>query len=190
MPTSPPQDNCILIVVDALDRIEQIGGLWLQSAGAGGAADLLQPQQVLGQPLSRFIEGDTTRMYCRALLQHCRIIGESKDYDYRCDTPDSERLMRMQTRRLDGRRVEMRHFLLHSRPLPHPLTFSTAHTSATARMKRCSICNRLSHSGSEQWFEAASLVQEQPQAVTVIYTVCHDCKGTNWRTARAATPRT
>ncbi|SDE43500.1 hypothetical protein [Desulfuromonas thiophila] len=175
------QANDILIVIDVLDRIETIGGSWQEAAAAGGAETALRPDSLIGQPLTRFISGDATRMYHEALLKLCRLTDTPLQRDYRCDTPECERHMRMWLRRLDRRRVEMRHRLLELRPLPHPLRLQTTAAAATAKpFVRCSVCNRLRPPGSNQWLEPADVVPPAAAPLQVIHSVCPDCRQRDW----------
>lgn len=76
---------------------------WMDFAAANGA-DGLTPEQVVGRPLFAMISGAEVEAAQRQL--HRWVVSDASyeiNYDYRCDGPEKERVMRMSIRPIQDR---------------------------------------------------------------------------------------
>jgi len=179
----------VILIVDELGIIESVGGGWEQAADAGGAAENLKPQNVIGRPLGCLVGNDVTRMYYETVFKICRLRRKTLSRNYRCDLPTHKRFMQVTLTPLARGRVEMRHQLLHEEPFDNVFTSTEADESSgssSALALRCSVCNQLRLSGSQSWVEPETLVGEAPRQLSVIHTICPACKNTNWIHGRRA----
>ncbi|MGC9457447.1 MAG: hypothetical protein ACP5DC_07955 [Halothiobacillaceae bacterium] len=172
----------IRLVIDDQGIITDIGGGWDKAAKEGGAAEKLAVDSVIGKPLAGFIGSDATRMYYNAVFKLARLRGQTLTREYRCDSPTHKRFMEVTvTPRPDGH-IEMLHQLLHEEPFAHQLLPVPVARSDPRQgtALRCSICNRVRLPGQREWVEPATLVESEDKTLSVIHTVCTDCKHADW----------
>lgn len=164
-----PTDTLVRLRVDADDRIVAINSAFERFARDNDAAGL-DEAAVLGRTLSSFIADDETRTLLALMLRTVRELNRETQRIYRCDSPDTRRLMRMRLIPLAGGGVEMEHSVLATEPLRHRLAFTTAER-ALATALRCSLCNRVRLDGT--WRRPDDLPDG---AMTVYYGICEDCR--------------
>ncbi|MFW6343049.1 MAG: hypothetical protein ACOC00_08505 [Halothiobacillaceae bacterium] len=172
----------IRVVIDDQGVITDIGGGWAQAAEQGGAADALAVDRVIGRPLARFVGSDATRMYYNAVFKLARLRRQSLTREYRCDSPTHKRFMEVTVTPLSDGGIEMLHQLLHEEPFEHAFTPMPV-TRPDARLGtavRCSICNRIRLAGTQEWVEPERLVEQQARTLSVVHSVCPDCKQHDW----------
>jgi hypothetical protein len=171
-------------LLDRADRIVAVSPDWDQAADAGQGRHGALRAGVLGQPLRRFIGGDSTVMFMATALQATRLTGRPRELPYRCDTPTMVRgmLMRLVPLPNDGLRVEHRLLscqprsqALHvrTRPLLRPSTGAPLSDASPAWL-RCSLCLRLKAPGQADWLPPESVRADQ--ALAVRHVVCQRCR--------------
>lgn len=164
--------------LDEDNRIEQVSGPTWDRFAAENRGDALLGERVLGRSLMDFIAGDTTRMWVHAVISYARLLGKAVSREYRCDSPDERRYMRMDIEPLGDGRLRVDHWLLRTESVPAPIDFQTATEAERAAFHRCSICNRVRIRGF--WVEAHPAVFEhlgtEDATLPVVYAVCDDCQ--------------
>ena len=80
--------------VDSDDVIVRINDAWDSFAEANDASKL-DRSTVLGKPLFHYISGDATRMFVWSIFNNVRIRQEEYIRQYRCDSPELKRYMKM-----------------------------------------------------------------------------------------------
>lgn len=159
-------------IVDSLPGIAYVVGLdgrivacnsgpWRRFAEANGAYALADPRTVIGRPLTSFIEGEGPRRAdecVRASLQ--RGEREQVALDFRCDSPDRIRRMRLHVSLiwLDGQPAGFLYqsVLLSERPRPTVTTLSLRlpgmFEDDALIVTACSYCERFRHPfDSRRW---------------------------------------
>lgn len=160
-------------LLDAADRIIDVSPDWDDAAAQGRGEASAFRASVVGQPLRRFLLGDTTRMFLASALQAARLIGVPRQLDYRCDTPDQARKMTMRLVPLSDGQVRVEHQVVQSWARKVPLRFE-GHVHALAPgWGRCSVCLWL-RSPDGHWQDPEGQQLAWPLAVD--YTVCPRCR--------------
>jgi hypothetical protein len=182
-PCASPVPMASWYLIDGQDRIIDVSPDWDAAAEAGQGAVSSFRTGIIGQPLARFLAGDTTRMFIDAALQAARLTGKPRTLNYRCDTPLLARQMQM--RLVPGPQAEVRveHVLLQSRPRTAPLRFVSAAAAprppGVSPWLRCSVCLWVC-TPQGYWEPPEHLQAARP--LVVDYTVCPRCH------AEAASP--
>lgn len=164
--------NASWYVLDADDRVIDVCPEWdMASLSRGGGAGVMR-EQVIGQPLGKFVSGDTTRQLLAAQAQAVRLTGRARRVPYRCDAPDLLRRMEMLLQPLGDGKVRVEHVLLATQAIPGGFDVQAAPAGRSPRLWRCSMCLRLRQGGSDEWMTPETL---PPGRVEVHYTVCPGC---------------
>lgn len=161
-------------VLDSENVIVAVGGDWDGFARANDAPDLIGAA-VIGRPLLDFISGKVTRGYVLRLLDRVSEHAQSIELDYRCDSPETRRFLRMHIMPLAAGGVRLRHRLLRQEVRTLPVHFHRAAERVHNSHVRCSMCNHIRVDG--RWGEAEALLplHELRKGVAVIYGLCQTC---------------
>ncbi|MEW5903093.1 MAG: hypothetical protein AB1722_01935 [Pseudomonadota bacterium] len=161
-------------LLDSENLIVSVGGEWDEFARANDASGL-SGTAVIGRPLLDFISGKVTRGYVLKLLDHVSTHGQPIELDYRCDSPETRRFLRMIIMPLAGGGVRFRHRLLREEARALPVHFHRAAERVRDSHVRCSMCNHIRVAGC--WGEAEALLplHELRKGVAVIYGLCQTC---------------
>lgn len=162
--------------LDIGDVIVEVSPQWEIFARANGGVGI-EPGNVVGRNLLAFVEGDVTRMYVRSLVQSVRLMRRPVCRSYRCDSPDTRRLMEMRISIENSGLLRWEHRVLHTEPLARRLAFKVQPGAVAARrfVVRCSICNRLKAPGGWCEPDQADASEGPDETIPVIYGVCPDC---------------
>lgn len=172
----------VVVVVNRFNKIISLSSNWTEVAAEGGAEQILATDKVIGKDLDSFISSDTTRMYIESCLKLCRLRKQTIFREYRCDSPTHKRFMELQLTPLDDGVVEMKHFLLREEPFDVPIDIQEVSQYPTkAQYIRCSMCNRLKQTGTDEWVAPESLHMEFRRSLPVIHSVCPDCMNALWQ---------
>lgn len=158
------RDREIWYRLDVDDRIIAVGG---DDWGAAG-------QAVIGSRIYDHVAGHFTRRFLREFLDRARRGGVPTRQCYRCDTPDTKRLMEMSAEMEDGRGLRVVHRMRAASALPFQVQFRDVPRTKSRRL-RCSTCNRLRNRNDEVWREPEDAVKAGEMAL-VVHTICPDCR--------------
>lgn len=150
--------------LDPYDRVIDTGG-----AGWHLAGDNLK-----GTCLYDHVAGHFTKRFLKDFLRRARLARQLTRQCYRCDTPETKRLMEMCAVMESPDVLRVDHRTLGSRALMYPVHFREV-PRPKARNLRCSGCNRLRCKGNETWREPDDAVKSG-EAALVVHTVCPDCR--------------
>lgn len=178
MMTSSAQYPAVTYAIDAEDRLTQVDSEWERFAEENQGGDDLRPESVIGQSLWTFIREPTLQALYRELIDRVRAGHGPVEFDFRCDSPQFRRRMRMRmVSRGDGivqfrsvtRAIEARAEKLHA---------TTVFRGAT-QIVRCSVCNRY-RLPSGEWAEVAEAVTsgsplDQDRPPNLLWSVCVTC---------------
>lgn len=172
-------------LVDAENRIVEVGGGWDAAVDALGAGSGVAQADVVGRQLESCIAGDATKMFVRAALDAARVLRQTRVLPYRCDGPGERRYFEMVISPQADGRVQVAHRLVEvraqaSRRPPDRALASSRHALAGWR---CSQCWRVRLSNAADWSEADA---EPPFALA--QDVCPECAGRLFGAAPGARP--
>ena len=167
----------VCLWIDGSARIVAVNAAWDRFAEENEGESATR-DHVVGTDLFGWIRGDETRMMLIALLQFVRLTGESVTREYRCDTAELRRFMRMVVRREEAGLIRFDHELLRTERMSVPVRFRGRQDSDHAAVRRCSFCNRVEIKNA--WWngdEAArdGRLRSSGSVVTVRYVVCPLC---------------
>lgn len=132
------------IVIDAEDRIADVGGDWDAFARTNGAPRLTAAS-VVGRRWRDFVAGVDTIVFWHAAFFACRMSKGSLAVSYRCDAPSVLREFEATITPAERGRLIQRHRLAREEMrIPTPVT-----RSADAADLRCPICARIG--GGARW---------------------------------------
>lgn len=162
--------------LDIKDRIIRTNLIWDNFAedNEGGARSF--SDEIIGKSLFSFISGDATKMFVSTMIQRVRITKKRLDVDYRCDSPEMKRFMKMTIVPEEGELIRVENSLEKEEPFENSIKFK--YKRREHLVKRCSMCQKLNH--NNKWFEpeefAATLNVKLDEEIPVIYTVCENCR--------------
>lgn len=161
-------------VLDTENGIARVGGAWDEFALDNDAPDLCG-QAVTGKSLLDFVSGKVTRAYLLRLIDRVCAGGEPIELDYRCDSPETRRFMRMRISEQQDGGLRFQHRLLRAEPREVAVHFYRPAERIRGCYVRCSMCNLIQV--GDAWGEAESLLpaRELRKAVAVIYGICQVC---------------
>lgn len=147
---SAEEPGLTFYLVDRRNVVVEVGPDWDAIAGEAGGAPGALRAQVLGQPLLRFMVGDSTRMFVQAALDAARLGGRPRSLPYRCDSPSERRRFEMLIQPLEAGEVRVEHRWLGSEARrPGGLQAGLLQRVGW----RCSQCLRVRLRGSPEWVE-------------------------------------
>lgn len=134
---------------------------------------------VSGKSIFDLVSGKITKQYWRVMLERAWLSAQPLSMDYRCDSPDTKRWMRMELCRMEDGNMRIIHTLLASEKRLPKIHFRLAQQRSRDTHVCCSMCNRIK--AGEQWCEAESLfpserkIGGEAKFLPVIYGLCADC---------------
>jgi hypothetical protein len=158
--------------IDVQRRIIGVEGSWDDFAAENGGDGLALPD-ISGRPIFEFITGDATRMWFEALLQLVEVRGQPIGREYRCDSADVKRFMRMTLAPEPDGVIRCEHELLGSERRDEPVSILPAIGPGGRSRLRCSVCGRI-RDGLD-WTEPAPGMADGKPHLEVQYTVCGTC---------------
>lgn len=169
-------NDSVIYELDADNNIVAVNRTWQSFALSNNAPELFD-DQVIGRPLMQYISGNITKQFWQTLLDKARLSNVALHLDYRCDSPDLRRFMRIKLYRGESDRLHFESVLLRTESRPVSIHFKRAQQRGADTKVRCSFCNNILH--KSRWVEAESLVAGQHSVtLDVIYGICPDCNST------------
>lgn len=169
--TAHDTEDPVVYRIDGDDRITGMNAAWGRFATENGAPEL--NENIIGQPLFRFIAGAEIANLHSALLKKVRAGRGSVEVPFRCDAPDRRRCMRMRIALLPKEEVEYRCYLLREDARP-PLTM----LQRPGMIRMCSWCKRAEVDGRWQELEDAIArlgLFERTDLPGITHTLCAEC---------------
>jgi hypothetical protein len=155
-------------VLDSGNRFVCVGGDWDRFAEEQGS-DESTGLQVAGKSIFHSVKGFETRSFLNAALFAVRDRQRQFTLDYRCDSPDVRRYMRMTVSPLRSDRLLMVHDFLHEEHIGSGgVTWLFA---PGAKARKCSLCCSVEF--GEIWLDPFETDLPHPHFVT--YAMCPDC---------------
>lgn len=154
--------------LDAHDLILSVTGDWdafaLQNRGQAAVAS-----RVAGRYLWDFVTGTETRAHLTQLFHVCRRGGEAVTTTYRCDSPEQERLFRMEICPGGPGAIRLSHHLLRERPRALVPLRDFAGVARFWRCSQCKFCNP-----GRQWVDHRHFAP--PAGAAEIDVICRACR--------------
>jgi hypothetical protein len=164
----------VMYALDADNNIIAVNRSWQSFASSNNAPELID-EQVIGQPLMQYISGNITKQFWQTLLDKARLTNSALHLDYRCDSPDLRRFMRIKVYRGDSDMLHFESVLLRTESRPVSIHFKRAQQRGADTKVRCSFCNNILY--KNRWVEAESLVAgKHSVTLDVIYGICPVCQ--------------
>ena len=164
-------------LLDRSDRITKVCPNWSDLARQRMAMRL-DEEMVLGRSLWDFVQGGATQRLYDTLIHHVRRTGRKITFNYRGDSPDAIRYMRMVL--LPGVHgiVRFRSELLHEQSRQRAVYFTHAAYPRHPELLQCGLCNRLEHNG--RWYTLDDALRytdaiDELMPTEVGDTVCDGC---------------
>jgi hypothetical protein len=168
MPTS------VEFVINQNNDIVKVCQDWDRFARENNAPELLGAA-VIGHPLSEFVSGIITKKFISNLLSIARSRKDPVAFEYRCDSPQVRRYMKMEVHCIAGGNVRFIHTELRTELRIRPINFIRKTIREKNTLIRCSMCNLVLIKNYWGEFEVdanSSSVTE----VYVTYGICPACQ--------------
>lgn len=173
---SDPQP--VVCVINPDNIIIDVNEAWDGFARANDSPSAMRAA-VLDRCIFDLISGKVTKQHWRELLQRAWDSPQPLIVDYRCDSPDAKRWMRMEMCRQEDGNMRITHTQFKSELRLPKIHFRLAQQRNSGTLVRCSMCNRIKTGG--QWCEAEKLFSTKRTTdvdvkfLEVIYGLCADC---------------
>lgn len=167
--------GCVNFILNNHDEIIAVGGEWDYFALANGAPELIG-ENVSGRPLIEFISGNVTRQFVLAILHTVRSSAQAIELDYRCDSANERRFMRMQVSLDQSGDIHFLNTTLRTETRQHNVFISRAAQRSKNTSTRCSMCNLIK--SLNDWIEPDSpgtAIHPETSELLVIYGICTSC---------------
>jgi len=176
--TTAEQSPDVIYRIDADDLIRGFNSPWADFARANDAAELAEPDHVIGRPLWDFITGTTERTLYHHMLRRVRQFGRPITLPYRCDGPTARRFMQLTITRATNDQLEFRSKYLLTEPRARQPLLSRYATRSSRMLEACSFCNRIQL--NDHWDEAEQIANKlklfnEPVLPQLTHGVCPDC---------------
>lgn len=135
---SNSKPNTLYYVLDAFDRITDVGGAWSEAAPEGDRAKISK-DQIRGCGMRDFVQGSEVIAFLNTVFFWCRFENRTYETLYRCDTPDTPRLFRMTIQPFADEQLIVEHRLISESKRTIPVSDEN---SAKFFGPKCSICCR------------------------------------------------
>lgn len=169
-----PSTDSIVYELDVDNNIIAVNRLWQSFAIANNAPEL-SLDQVIGKPLMQYISGNITKQFWQTFLKKARTAQEALQLDYRCDSPNLRRFMRIKVYRGDNEALCFESTLMRTEPISVSIHFKRSQQRDADTKIRCSFCNNILYKSI--WVEAESLVSgKHSVTLDVIYGICPECQ--------------
>lgn len=168
-------DDSVQYRIDRDNRLCWVNAQWQIFARENDGQHLLA-EKVIGKPILDFFSGKVTRQYWEKIFADVRAKGEPLVLDFRCDSPEVRRAMRMQILPDDVGELLIISRLLSSQPLTRAVRIQRAEQRSRHTLVRCSQCNRVKH--PLDWLDSDALFaldQKAAPPLSVIYGICPAC---------------
>ena len=172
----PTCQSLVEMTVDKNNIIVAVNASWDEFALSNDAPQLADGS-VIGWSLLDSVSGKVTKTFTQALLDLARSHEQKIMFDYRCDSPQVRRFMRMHISKGDADSVNFLHEHLSSEYFSHPAIYQSAAQRGRDTLVRCSICNHVRHDGIWSTPDYVSRTHFASHPVRVIYGICPSCQG-------------
>jgi hypothetical protein len=166
--------------INADDIIVHTGADWDYFADANGAPELLH-QDVIGRSIFSYFADERPVRFWKDIFNEVRLRQEDLTLNFRCDSPEAQRLFAMDIRIGKDNHLHITTRQLQTIPQDVLLRPVYACLNMKPQTIRCAQCNRVKW--QETWVEAydaikSGLVIDEFGRFSVLYTICEDCKTT------------
>ena len=168
-------NSAIVYLLDDKNRIVSVSGPWDEFADENDGVNV-HAADVTGRSIWSFILGDVTRMWLNTAFQFARVQAESIERDYRCDSPDLKRYMRMRIVPNGTGILRIEHETLATEEREAPVHIRSGSANSIYKIRsRCSFCGCIKD--GEEWEEPLpEHAEEESGRIIVMYTVCDECQ--------------
>lgn len=122
---------------------------------------------ILGENIFKYIISDETRMFYDIIFNYVRISGNKKILDFRCDSPDLKRYMRMILEPHENKKIKISCELIKTEHQSKKYFFY----NIFSLYKKCSVCGKVSLNNKE-WMEPSI----EKNRINAVYSICDSCK--------------
>ncbi|MCX8083671.1 MAG: 60S ribosomal export protein NMD3 [Calditerrivibrio sp.] len=160
-------------VLDRDMKIIEVGSRWdLMVYENCGNFHVLK-ENVLGKSIFDFITGDHIRMWFESLLNLAKISGKPVIRDYRCDSPEVKRFMKMKIYLLENNLIRLDHYIVKIEKIVQPICLNF-YNEFYLKVTRCSICNRFLY--KNRWIDVEEAVKYFYFPLSsIVDIICNDC---------------
>lgn len=147
----------IIYQIDGLDRISAVDDAWDKFAVSNGAPEL-SASNIISRSLWEFISDDMTRHIYKEMLVVVRS-GKSVSFDFRCDSADCRRFLKMNVSRAVNAGVQFESSTAHTELRPAQEIFRKSLKFSDDLVLTCSWCNKFK-TGEHAWHEVEQAIDK------------------------------
>ena len=170
MATLEVTNKNLAYLIDGEDKILDIFGPWKQFSDQNGGT--INSVDVCGKSIWEFISGDITRMWLEVVFQKARLLNQTIEKPYRCDSPNIKRYMKMRVVPEGNQAIRVENILISTESRSQPVHIMHFDNSEKKSYHlRCSMCGCIKSNST--WVEPDIM---QMREFAVVYTICSYCK--------------
>lgn len=165
------------------DQIEYVNSNWTEFA-IENAGDCLVPNNIIGQPVWKYITDEATVSIYQSVLRRVRRSRARVELPFRCDSPGIRRYMRMEIEPMNKEHIRFKSRLIHEEPRTFIHALSSHFKRDNAILTMCSWCKKVKLS-KERWVEIETAVCEMDlfqnhQIPMISHGICKNCYSRTW----------
>jgi hypothetical protein len=167
--------GAVEFILNEQNDIVSVGGEWDHFALENNAPELVAAN-IIGRPVLDFVSGNVTRQFVLAILQLVRSGSRPIELEYRCDSPEVRRFMRMYVSLMKSGQVCFINSTLRVEARDQECFISKAVQRSKNTSIRCSMCNMVK--SPKDWVEPEQLLASNAVAhseLLVVYGICESC---------------
>lgn len=168
----------LIYEIDKYNVIRRIAGSWEAFCEENNTHDL-STERVIGCSLWDFVVGKDVRLLYDKVLSQLRTSGAAVQFPFRCDSPDTIRLMQMEIVPQSEKRVRFVTTPLEIRKRPKHIYYTYVAHGHRCHIFSCSICNRVKSDNA--WLQLEQALQENrlldtDKPLSMYGAVCPECR--------------
>lgn len=172
------QQAQLIYEIDKYNVIRRIAGSWDEFSEENETHNLAT-EQVIGRSLWDYVIGKDVRWLYEKLIAHVRKSGNKVVFPFRCDSPDTIRLMEMEIVPQSENTVRFVTTPVEIRQRPKQLYYNYISHGQRCHVFCCSICNRVKSENAWVQLDEALQVQrllDSDKPLSMYGALCPECK--------------
>ncbi len=146
------QDGVFTYLIDKENVIAEVSENWLAFARNNAWASECRPDNVIGQPLWRFIQGKATRHLYEQIFRQIRGGKRVGPIPFRCDSPEEKRYMSLLPLSSPDGGIRIVSHVVRTEPCDSVKLFDQNTPRSTHFIRICSVCKKIATPDAE-WVE-------------------------------------
>ena len=135
--------DVLMYQVDAGDTIVCVSDNWASFAEENNWAGEIQPNDVVGHTLWRFIQNEETRHLYQILFKRTREGNPSRPVTFRCDSPGERRFLELKIEALAEKQIKLTSRVVRTESRPEVNLLNSKSSRSTSFITICSMCKKI-----------------------------------------------